>query len=235
MKIFPSFRLDEILDVLGFCDFHFSLDGKSETRYWWTPSLKYPRLCVLRAVTFVTNFSVGETNFTTFKLLQNKLIICKGEFTSSSELGSMAVAVAQKGSLSSPHIYFKFANYHVRSLEWIEIEPPVAGSCCDLLDVEILLHVGNLLSDCLDKVVMTRDIWGHYRELLPIVSEQGRIWGWLDLDHHDFWLSPDEDGHHGRHLVLDAGGELDPELRLERLREISPSDNLINVDVKTSY
>ena len=33
MKIFPSFRLDEILDVLGFCDFYFSLDGKSETRY----------------------------------------------------------------------------------------------------------------------------------------------------------------------------------------------------------
>ena len=43
-------------------------------------------LC-FKSSNFCYNFSVGETNFTTFKLLQNKLIICKGEFTPSSEMG----------------------------------------------------------------------------------------------------------------------------------------------------
>ena len=75
-----------------------------------------------------------------------------------------AIAVAQKGSLSSSYT----SNYHVRTLEWMEV-PLVESS--DLLDVEVLLHVGHLLPNCLDKIVMASNVRGHHCELLPIVSE----------------------------------------------------------------
>ena len=40
-----------------------------------------------------------------------------------------------------------------------------------VLDVEVLLHVGDLLPDRLDEVVVARNVRGHHRELLPVVSE----------------------------------------------------------------